>query len=62
MRKLTRDQQVGLVASLAGLALMTIVILSASENPYFTEDMSYHIVFAFGMILACMGLWVANPE
>ena len=62
MKQLTQEQIVGLVAALAGLALMMIVIYSASQNPLFFEDMGYHIVFFFGMILTCMGLWVAKSE
>lgn len=62
MKQLTSEQYVGLVAAFAGLALMTIVIYSASLNPYFTEDIGYHIVFFFGMILTCMGIWCAKTE
>lgn len=62
MKQLTQEQVVGLVAALAGLALMVIVIYSAKQNPYFTDDMGYHIVFIFGMILTCMGIWVCESS
>ena len=62
MKQLTQEQVVGLVSAFAGLALMAIVIYSASINPLFIEDMGYHIVFLFGMILTCMGIWCAKTE
>lgn len=62
MKKLTQDQVLGLVSAFAGMAIMGVVIYSASINPNFTEDIGYHITFGFGMVLTMGGIYITRTD